>query len=377
MSLKAFFADALVTNGQVLKGLAVLAEHGKVKALLPVADIPSTAEKHDFTGRMLAPGLVDAQVNGGGGVLFNEALSVEGLTTIAQAQWQEGTVAFLPTFISDDLDKMQTALDAIQQMRQKHDAGGVILGIHLEGPFLNAQRSGCHPASHLRQPDNAFLDRLDFSGVGAVMMTVAPELFSPEQLEKLTARGVILSCGHSSADAQTLAAATASGLKGITHLFNAMGGLSARAPGLSGRALDNDLLYCGLIADGAHVAPEMIRLAVRAKPEGKLFFVSDAMPPVGQTPPQDFSFFGQRIAVRDGKCVDAEGHLFGSASSLFACVRHAVMHVGIPLEKALAMASLYPARFLGMDKDVGSLQPGCRASLIAFDSDLKLQKVIF
>ncbi|HVY12035.1 MAG TPA: amidohydrolase family protein, partial [Alphaproteobacteria bacterium] len=239
----------------------------------------------------------------------------------------------------------------------------------------NPDRKGVHDAGGLRKNlDEAFAS-VSFEKLGTVLITLAPELFAPEALRKLTARGAILSAGHSQADAAALTAAKAAGLTGITHLFNAMGPINAREPGLAGLALGDNDLCCSIIADGAHVAPEMLRLAANAKPPGKLFFVSDAMPPAGQNPPGDFTLYGKKIITRDGRCLTEEGKLAGAALTLFECVQKAVRDMGISLPQALHMASLYPARFLKIDKDYGSLAHGKRADFIAFDGGLNLQKV--
>ena len=379
MSVKAFIADAIVTDGQQIIGQALLVENGLVKGFCPQNDIPVGTERILLTGLTIAPGLVDAQVNGGGGILFNDILSDDdlsekGISGIAAAHRAAGTTSFLPTLISDSPEKTTAAINVIRTFRQKNDASGV-LGIHLEGPFLNPERSGIHEKDIIAKADTSFLRTQNFDGLGSCLITVAPEMFAKGALSKIYEKGVILAAGHSAANKDQLAQAKHEGLTGITHLFNAMGGMSARETGLSGAALNDDDLWCGIIADGAHVAPDMLRLADKAKPTGKLFLVSDAMPPSGQHPQQPFMLQGKRITAQDGKCVDEHGHLAGSCFTLFECVRYAVQQAGFKLEHALAMASLYPAQFLKQDSHVGSLQVGKRADIIGFDAGMQLRRI--
>ncbi len=374
MSFKAFSADAIVTDGHIITDQALLVENGLVKGFCPSNDVPATAERVSLLGLTLATGLVDAQVNGGGGILFNDQISEKGISGIMAAHRAAGTTSLLPTLISDSTEKTTAAITAIREFRQKHDASGVV-GLHLEGPFLNPERSGIHEKEIIAKADTAFLKSQSFDGLGVCLITVAPEVFEKGALAKLTQKGVILAAGHSAANKEQLAQAKSEGLTGITHLFNAMGGMSARETGLSGAALNDDSLWCGIIADGAHVAPDMLRLADKAKPDGKLFLVSDAMPPSGQHPQQPFTLQGKRITAKDGRCVDEHGHLAGSCFTLFECVRYAVQQAGFKLEHALAMASQYPAQFLKLDKSIGSLSVGKRADMIAFDDGMHLQRV--
>lgn len=375
MRFTTFFPDAVLQESAVLEGFCVVAENGKIRAVLPHAEAPQDTKAIKLEGLTLAAGLVDAQVNGGGGVLFNDAPTALSLKAIAAAHRACGTAFILPTLISDTFEKIEAALDAVKTVRRAEGEGSAILGLHLEGPFLNTAQRGCHPEKQIQEPDVTFLESLNRDGAGVILLTLAPEFFTAEDIRRLRKAGYILSAGHSRADAETLKTAREAGLSGITHLYNAMGGMSARLPGLSGAALDDNALACSVIADGHHVAPSMIRLAIKAKPAGKLFLVSDAMPPAGQNPPQDFTLFGRKILARDGCCKDAEGHLAGAALPLFDTVRFAVKEVGLPLPQAFAMASACPARFLGL-APLGTLTPGTPAAMVAFDNTLTLQKVI-
>ncbi len=372
MTLKAFFPDSIVTNGQLFAGKALVAEGARVMALADKNDVPASAERIPLPGLTLAPGLVDAQVNGGGGDLFND--NPDKLEKIADAHRKNGTAAFLATLISDDIKKIPAAVAGIKKYRQQNPDGAVA-GLHLEGPFLNPERKGIHPAKAITVANRDVLQSITPADVGTLMITLAPEVFDTAEIAGLAKKGAILSAGHSAVDAGTLASAVQAGLRGVTHLYNGMGGLSARAPGLSGLALTTDALWCSLICDDAHVDAAMIQLALRAKPPGKLFLVSDAMPPAGQSPQTGFNLLGQNIHAKNGKCVDDQNNLAGSALTLFECVKIAVQKVGIALPQALAMASQYPAEFLKIDRDFGSFAKGKRSDFIAFDSNLKLEKV--
>ncbi len=371
MSFKAFTGKSIVSEGKRTVGSALLVEAGLIKGMCPESAIPPGAEHITLSGLNLAAGLVDAQVNGGGGILFNDNTSEKGIDGIAKAHRAAGTTSFLPTLISEPPEKTMAALNAIRKYGQKNG----VLGIHLEGPFLNPERSGIHEKDIIAKADTSFLQTQKFSGLGICLITVAPEMFQKGALKKLRDAGAILAAGHSAANKDQLAQARNEGLTGITHLYNAMSGMSARETGLSGAALNDDALWCGIIADGAHVAPDMLRLADKAKPSGKLFLVSDAMPPSGQHPPQPFMLQGKRIKAENGKCVDERGALAGSAFTLFECVRYAVTQAGFKLEHALAMASYFPAQFLGVEQQVGTLAVGARADIIAFDDGLHLKHV--
>ncbi|MDX1922265.1 MAG: N-acetylglucosamine-6-phosphate deacetylase [Alphaproteobacteria bacterium] len=371
MSFKAFIGESIVSQGNRTMGQALLVEAGLIKGMCHASAIPAGAETIKLAGLTLAAGLVDAQVNGGGGILFNDNISANGIDGIAKAHREAGTTSFLPTLISDTPEKTTIAINTIREYGQKNG----VMGIHLEGPFLNPERSGIHEKDIIAKANTSFLHSQKFSGLGVCLITVAPEIFQKGELKKLRDAGAILAAGHSAANKDQLAQAKNEGLTGITHLFNAMGGMSARETGLSGAALNDDELWCGIIADGAHVAPDMLRLADKAKPNGKLFLVSDAMPPSGQHPQQPFALQGKYIRAENGKCVDERGALAGSAFTLFECVRYAVQQAGFKLEHALAMASYFPAQFLGIEKTVGSFVVGARADIIAFDDGMNLKHV--
>lgn len=359
--------NATVHTGRtVLTDHAVLIEAGRVANIVPRAALPPDARMTDLAGGLLAPGFIDVQVNGGGGVLFNDAPSVETVMTIGRAHRAFGTTGFLPTFVTGDPALMDRAIAAVAAAIQQAVPG--VLGIHLEGPHLNPEKRGVHDARYLRPAEPADLDRLSALATGRTVVTLAPECVPAGMISQLAARGVRVSAGHTAADHDTLRAAITEGLAGFTHLFNAMGPLTSREPGAVGTALTEDATWCGIIVDGHHVHPDVVALAWRAKPRGKLFLVTDAMPPVG-TEMTRFNLGEETIAVAGGRCLTRDGRLGGSALDMASAVRNTHRDVGIPLDEALRMASAYPAAFLGLDGELGQIAPGYRADFVLLDSE--------
>ena len=328
------------------------------------------AQVVDLEGCTLAPGFIDCQVNGGGGVLFNHAPTLDGIARIAAAHRRFGTTGLLPTLISDDASVMRAAIAAVREAIARNLPG--ILGIHLEGPFLATQRKGIHDAGKFRAPTPADVDLIAGDGAGKVLLTIAPEQVAVEVLRELAARGVILSAGHTGATYAQTRAALDAGVRGFTHLFNAMSPLQSREPGVVGAALEDRASWCGIIADGHHVHPAALRVALAAKPRGKIFLVTDAMPPVGADS-ERFTLNGEAITCRGGRCTNADGVLAGSALDMAGAVRNAVVLLGVAADEALRMASRYPAAFLGLEKTHGRIAPGFAADLVVLDADFAVR----
>ena len=372
--------DAVIAlvNGRVLgehgprEGLAVLLQHGRILAVTGDAD-PRLADAvpHDLHGRLLLPGFIDVQVNGGGGLLFNDAPTVETLRGIAAAHRKFGTTGLLPTLITDTAEKMHAALAAVDAAIEQGVPG--ILGIHLEGPFLAPARKGIHDASLFRLPDADDLSMLTRHGRGVVMLTLAPEQVPLDNIRQLSAAGVIVVAGHTAADYATIRAALDAGVSGFTHLYNAMTPLSSREPGVVGAALDDPHSWCGLIVDGHHVHPVALRVAIAAKARGKSVLVTDAMPPVGSDRP-DYQLNGQTIVARDGICQSDAGVLAGSALDMATGVRNLVNLLGLTLAEASRMASAYPAAWLGLERTQGRIVAGQRADFAVLDDTLTVQE---
>jgi N-acetylglucosamine-6-phosphate deacetylase len=352
--------------------LAVLLEGERIVDLLPPAD-PRVrdAHQHDLRGAMLVPGFIDVQVNGGGGVLFNEAPTVETLRRIGAAHRRFGTTGFLPTLISDRVEVMRAALAAVEQALAEGVPG--VLGIHLEGPYLAEARKGVHDPKYFHVPGSDELALLCAPHRGVRLLTLAPDQVPVSTIGALAAAGVIVCAGHTAADYETTRAALAAGVRGFTHLFNAMTPFGSREPGVVGAALEDADSWCGIIADGHHVHPASLRVAIAAKPRGKMLLVTDAMPPVGADRP-DYVLNGETITMKDGICRTAQGVLAGSALDMAGAVRNAVQLLGLPLEEAVRMASTYPAEFLGLGESHGRIAPGFRADLVVLDDEYRVQQ---
>ncbi|GAB3790268.1 N-acetylglucosamine-6-phosphate deacetylase [Dyella agri] len=352
--------------------LAVLVEGERIAALLPDDHAAvRAAQVRDLGGALLVPGFIDTQVNGGGGALFNAAPTVETIRTIGAAHRKFGTTGFLPTLISDSTATMRAALAAVEQAFDEGVPG--LLGIHLEGPYLAPERKGVHDPKWFHVPGEDELELLCAPHRGVRLVTLAPERVSHAAIARLAAAGVVVNAGHTAADHATIRAALAAGVRGFTHLFNAMTPLGSREPGVVGAALDDPGSWCGIIVDGHHVHPASLRNAVAAKPRGKTLLVTDAMPPVGADDPS-YVLNGETIIAKDGICQTADGVLAGSALDMAAAVHNTVEMLGLPLDEAVRMASTYPADFLGLGASHGRIAVGWRADLVAMDADCRVRQ---
>ena len=357
-------------GGALTEGRCVLIEEGRIAAIAaPGEQRVKRARRHDLEGALLLPGFIDSQVNGGGGVLFNDDPSVEAIRAIGRAHRRFGTTGFLPTLISDDLEVVARAIAAVRAALESGVPG--VLGIHIEGPFLNVERKGVHDPAKLRELDASAVGLLSSLRAGRTLVTLAPEMTTPELIQGLVAAGVVVSAGHTNATYAQMSTALRHGLSGFTHLFNAMSQLTGREPGAVGAALEDRGSWCGIIVDGQHISPVVLRIALRCKPHDRFMLVTDAMPGVG-TQATSFELQGRRILVSGDVCVDEEGRLAGSNIDMASCVRNAVRMLGVPLAEAARMASQWPAEFLGLGKELGRIAPGLRASLVAADDDLKV-----
>lgn len=366
-----------LTNANVLTddgfshGLAVLVEGGTVAALLPERGLPAGIARHDLGGRHLVPGFIDVQVNGGGGVLFNNAPSVEALRAIASGHRKFGTTGLLPTLISDDAEVMRAAVAAVRQAIAEGVPG--VLGIHLEGPYIAPARKGTHNADKFRMPDAAEIEMATSLDNGVTLVTLAPECVPADTIRAMVARGAKVAAGHTAATYEQARAGLEAGITGFTHLYNAMTPLQGRDPGAVGAALEDPHSWCGVIVDGVHVHPASLRVALAAKPRGKILLVTDAMPMVGSDDP-GFDLYGETIVAKDGVVRNAAGSLAGSALDMASAVRNTVGLLGLPLEEAARMASTYPARFLGIDDRYGRIAPGHAADFVLLDDALQVRE---
>ena len=367
---QAILAPFLFDGMQLLPDRAVILEGDRVAAIIPPSEVPPSLPIARPEGAAyLAPGLIDLQVNGGGGVLFNDALTEEGLARIAGAHRALGTSYLLPTLISGSTAQIEAALNAVRAAIA-HGVPG-ILGLHVEGPFFAPARRGIHPASAIRPLSPRDLALLAAPIPFPLTLTLAPETVPEPALRALAAAGVVLLAGHTEATPAQIARARAAGLAGFTHLFNAMPPIAARAPGPAGAALADRDCFASMIVDGLHVHPEPLRLALAAKGTNRLFLVSDAMPSVG-SPLTRFRIGETTINLRDGRLLDAEGTLGGAHLSLAEAVHNAHHLLGLSPEDALRMATATPAACLGLTNRLGLIAPNTQANLALFDASLSL-----
>ncbi len=341
---------AVVIEGQRICGIVGRSE---LQASMPRRTLPE--------GAWLAPGFIDVQVNGGGDVLFNDEPTHEGIGAIVVAHRQFGTTALIPTLISDTPAKMRAALDAVRRTAPVNPG---VLGIHFEGPFLSPTKPGVHDPAMIRLPDSEDFEMLATARVGRTLITLAPEQVPAGFTARLANAGVRVCLGHSMATYAQTKTALAEGLAGFTHLFNAMRPLATREPGPIAAALEATGAWFGMIVDGEHVAPAMLRLALRGV--GRPMLVTDAMPPVGGST-STFMLYGQEIGVHNGRCVRPDGTLAGAVLDMASAVRNCVRLLEVSLTQALRFASAEPASFLGLDATLGRLAPGYRADMVAFD----------
>ena len=349
-------------------------EGTRIVGLVDRDNIPSEARIRDLNGACLAPGFIDLQVNGGGGALLNDDPSPATIRKIVQAHRRFGTTSILPTLITSPSELVHQAMAAVRSFIEAGEHG--VLGLHLEGPYINEKRAGVHDKRFIRRPNQNDIDELLVNGRDIVrIVTLAPECVSGSDISRIVGEGIRVSAGHSDATFEEAGEAFRCGVSGVTHLFNAMSPLEVRKPSLVGAYLAHDEVSGGVIADGHHVHLALVAIVNRLKPKGTLFLVSDAMPPVGH-PGHDFRLGDLQVFNRDGKCVTADGTLAGSAMDLATGVRNCIKSASIPMVEALRMASEYPARYLGIESKVGSIRPGMRADLVIFDKEIHVSAVV-
>jgi len=358
MSSFRFVNGQIVTAAGTLPEAVIEVDQGRIVSISATGTGTDTI---DLDGGWIVPGFIDVQVNGGGGVLFNDRTDVEGVRAIAAAHARYGTTALLPTLISESPDRIAMALDAVDAAIEAGVPG--VVGVHIEGPFLNVARKGIHDAGRFRLLDEEMVALLAKPRRGVTMVTIAPELANIEHIRRLAATGVRVSAGHTEVSYDTALAAFDAGLTGITHLFNAMPAMVQRTPGLVGAALDDPRPWCGLIVDGVHVAPAVLRIALRARGFERMMLVTDAMSSVGAET-KDFVLQGRQIRVRDGICSYEDGTLAGSDLDMAAAVANAMGMLGLEPAVAARLAAGNPAAFLGLEAERGTLAVGLRADWV-------------
>lgn len=357
-------AGVLTPDG-VRDGPVVLIEGGRIARILSSA--PPNTEVVDLSGLLLAPGFIDIQVNGGGGKLFNDDPSVETIACMAAAHRRFGTTGMLPTLITDDLDQIEKAISAVDQAIAEGVPG--VLGIHLEGPFIAPSRKGAHREERIRVLEDSHIGLLKSLRNGLTHITLAPEAVTVDQISSLAAEGIKVSLGHTDADYQAAGAALDAGATGFTHLFNAMSQLTNREPGVVGAAFASRTAFAGIIVDGEHVHPASVEAAFNALGPDRLMLVTDAMS-LAATDLDYLELQGRMIRKVENSLRLDDGTLAGSNLTMIDAVKQMAGHSGVTLEAALAMASATPAKFLGLSTEMGRIQVGMRADLVALNRQL-------
>ena len=364
-----FFAKKLFDGQQWHQNMVMEVADGKVSRLVEFSTSGCTEQQLTRLSEPVVPGFVDVQVNGGGGKLFNQAPSASTLRTMVSGHAQFGTTAMLPTLITDNIDTMRQAADAVCEAIHADQPG--ILGVHFEGPHLSVPKRGIHPEQQVRPLSDDELNVFCRTDLGHVLLTVAPENVPADVIRELVSKGVKVCLGHSNADADTVLAALDAGADGFTHLYNAMSGLQGRAPGMLGAAFYRDDAYCGLIADYHHVSQLGCQLAFKIKGHKRVMLVTDAMAHVGSDL-DDMDYLDTQI-LRDGtKLTLPDGTLAGSALDMASAVKNAVA-MGASLEHALIMASRTPANYLN-NKQIGHLRPGANADFITLSDTFNVSQ---
>ncbi|OLQ86275.1 N-acetylglucosamine-6-phosphate deacetylase [Vibrio ponticus] len=364
-----------LTNCKVYTGSDVLVDHaviindGIIESVCPIAELAADIETYDLKGANLSPGFIDLQLNGCGGVMFNDEITAETIQIMHEANLKSGCTSFLPTLITSSDENMRQAVAAARDYHALHQNQS--LGLHLEGPYLNVAKKGIHSVDYIRPSDDSMVDFMCDNADVITKVTLAPEHNDPKHIERLRDAGIVVSIGHTNATYAEARQSFESGITFATHLFNAMTPMVGREPGVVGAIYDTPDVYAGIIADGFHVDYANIRIAHKIKGE-KLVLVTDATAPAGAEMDY-FIFVGKKVYYRDGKCVDENGTLGGSALTMIEAVQNTVEHVGIALDEALRMATLYPAKAIKVDNKLGRIKKGMVANLTVFDRDFTIQ----
>lgn len=360
----------IFTGESFLEDHAVVIVDERIHAVLPRADA-QVLDMRDLGGGLLAPGFIDVQVNGGGGALLNDNPSVETVRTIATAHRRFGTVGMLPTVITDAPGIIRQAVESVADAMAQKMPG--ILGIHIEGPFLDPARKGAHVARFIREMEQGDVEEISgFASRLPVMLTLAPNRVSQSMVRMLSAQGVLVSLGHSDASHDEARLALGAGARAFTHLYNAMSQMNGREPGMVGAALSDAESFVGIIADGHHVHDAALRVAFAAKRPDRMMLITDAMPTAAGGP-SSFDLQGREVQNSNGRLELSDGTLAGSNLTMDEAVRYCVKTLGLDLAQSLRMASLNPASFLRRDHELGRIAPGHLASLVHLGDDLAVK----
>ncbi|MDV7104065.1 N-acetylglucosamine-6-phosphate deacetylase [Vibrio sp. TH_r3] len=362
----------IFTGNEVVQNASLLIEGENIHSICLNIDLPKEIKSIDLNGANLSAGFIDLQLNGCGGVMFNDDISVKTLDTMHQANLKSGCTSFLPTLITSSDSNMRQAIDVQRDYNELYQNQS--LGLHLEGPYLNTEKKGIHNPEFIRQADKAMVDYICSNSQLVSKVTLAPEQNDPKLIERLTSAGIVVSMGHTNATYAQAKQGIDAGISFATHLFNAMTPMQGREPGAVGAIFDSPQVYAGIIVDGFHVDYANVRIAHKIK-GSKLILVTDATAPAGADM-DHFIFVGKKVYYRNGKCVDENGTLGGSALTMIEAVQHTVEQVGLDLDEALRMATLYPAQAIGVDNKLGQIKAQMVANLTVFDDDFKVQATV-
>ena len=363
-------AGSRIFDGESIRGgLAIVIEDDRITEVVPEENLAAGIGRRVLNGGLLVPGFIDVQVNGGGGALLNDNPTIDTVRRIAESHRKFGTTGMLPTVITDAPEVLSNSIAAVKAARAENVPG--ILGIHIEGPFIDKERKGAHELRFIRAMTDADVSQIANADCGSVLLTLAPNRVPPDLIKSLAGQRVLVSLGHSEASLVEVTNALASGARAFTHLFNAMSQLNGREPGMVGAALADPDSFCGLIADGYHVHNAAMKVALAAKPGGRIMLITDAMPTAAGGP-ESFALQGRAVHLVNGKLVLDDGTLAGSNLTMDEAVRYCVERLGVSLEDALRMASLNPASFLMRDHELGRIKSGYLASLVHLSDDLRV-----
>ena len=373
--MKAIINGELFIGNKFYTGKVLIIDGERIVDIIPQEELTTTygnIETIDAENSYVTPGFIDLQLNGCGGVLFNDDISLETLDTMHKTNLKYGCTSFTPTLITTGDESIEKAIELVKGIENKGKYG--VVGLHIEGPYISLQKKGIHNPKFIRKADEAMIDKMVEAGKENVrIVTLAPENSYKKIISKLNAAGIHVAVGHSNATYEQVKEKEGFGITLATHLYNGMSSFNHREPGVVGAVFDSDI-KAGVIADGFHCHYSAIKSAIKVMGE-RLYLVTDAVAPVG-TDMEYFYFEGNKVFYKDGKCFGEDGTLGGSALTMDAGVRNLVKYCDITLEEAVRMATLYPAKAVNIDNEYGKLQPGCFADIVFLDKHLRLKKVI-
>lgn len=373
--MKAIVNGELFIGNKFYTGKVLIIDGERIVDIIPQEELTTTygnIETIDAENAYVTPGFIDLQLNGCGGVLFNDDISLETLDTMHKTNLKYGCTSFTPTLITTGDENIEKALELVKGIENKGKYG--VVGLHIEGPYISLQKKGIHNPKFIRKADEAMIDKMVEAGKENVrIVTLAPENTDKKIISKLNAAGIHVAVGHSNATYEQVKEKEGFGITLATHLYNGMSSFNHREPGVVGAVFDSDI-KAGVIADGFHCHYSAIKSAIKVMGE-RLYLVTDAVSPVG-TDMEYFYFEGNKVFYKDGKCFGEDGTLGGSVLTMDAGVRNLVKYCDITLEEAVRMATLYPAKAVNIDNEYGKLQPGCFADIVFLDKHLRLKKVI-